>query len=351
MGCASSSLTEKSTAATVAADPNKDPKVAAACTPVMEMEQAPPLPLSPKKKSSAVKDATSVAPSVSSNRTNGTSLTTFSKKKKTMTGVHGTTSTTSNNSESENKALVLYSDFTCAYCYLEFLQLKRLLEELPPERRITLLHGPFQLDATLPNEGVDKYEFLQKFMPKEDLDALMDGLSRRFKTYNLEMNRGGLLGNSAAAHRLMLWAQDVRNDVDEDTCLHLKDELFKIHSCKGKSMGDLDALQRAAKKVGLGDRKSEIAKVISHDHIHANKYQKALEHEIDEAKEVLDIQAVPALVVTTTTAETKYKGRGLLLGRGGTTQTATKRLIGKSSDIANEEIGFSDLVLAQCSCN
>lgn len=206
-------------------------------------------------------------------------------------------------------------------------------------------------------------------MSAEDLDALMDGLCQRFRAYNLEMNRGGLLGNSAAAHRLMLWAQE-DDEVDEETCLNLKNELFKIHSCYGKSMGDLDALRNAAKKVGLGDRKSEIAKVISHDRIHTNKYQRTLEEQIDEAKNVLDIQAVPALVVMTTTSSTNEaktqqqqqqqgRGRGFLLGLGGTnnttqasaTATTKKRLIGKSSDIANEEIGFSDLVLAQCSCN
>lgn len=225
----------------------------------------------------------------------------------------------------DGKYLVLYTDFTCAYCFLEFLNLKRRMEELPPNQRLPIRHGAFQLDATLPNEGVNKYEFLQKFMPKDSLDELMDQLCHRFKrSHGLEMNRGGLLGNSAAAHRLQLWAQD---NCDDTTSMRLKEELFLIHSCQGKSMGDLEALMQAARNVGLGTDKrqaAEIAKVLSHGRPDP-KYTKSLSLHIKEATNDLNIKAVPVLVLV----EKRHKGR-----------QETKRLIGKSTDIENEEIGF-----------
>jgi len=190
---------------------------------------------------------------------------------------------------------VLYSDFTCPTCFLEFTRLRRALEELPSTQRPPLLHGSFQLDATLPVAGVDKYEYLSALVPPAVLDPMIDDLCAEFRQVfaneDLEMNPRGLLGNSAAAHRLALYAQD---HCAPATALALKDALFQIHSIQGKSMGDTEALLAAAAQAGVPNKGGAVTQVIAASN---REYAAKVGRQILRAKEILGITAVPALVV------------------------------------------------------
>jgi len=190
-------------------------------------------------------------------------------------------------SDSKQKRLILYSDFTCPYCYLEFVRISRAIEELPKEKRPILSHGPFQLDENLPSEGVDKYDFLSQLIPPSALDPMIDILCSQFEDLDMEMNPRGLIGNSAPAHRLQIWAEE---NCPPEQAHKLKDRLFKIHSCIGKSMSDVDAIVKAASKAGLTDE-AKIRSIIK-DPKYATKLKKMKKH----AKKTLDIQAVPCLM-------------------------------------------------------
>lgn len=187
-------------------------------------------------------------------------------------------------------------------CYLTFLRLRQALQELPPEQRVLLKHGPYQLDATLPEQGVDKYEFLSTLMPPEVLDQIIEGLCEEFRTdFGMEMEPRGLLGNSAAAHRLALYAQD---NYPEDVAWKLKEELFQIHCLQGKSMGDREALREAARSCGLmssGKKKKDVSKAVEDVIGASNKeYAAAMGRQIMRAQEILGINEVPALVLSET---------------------------------------------------
>ena len=184
--------------------------------------------------------------------------------------------------------LRLYSDFTCPYCYLEFTRLRLAMANLPEDQRLPLSHGPFQIDETLPAEGVDKYNFLSRLIPPEALDPMIDDLCRQFRELDREMNPRGMLGNSAPAHRLQIWAEE---NLPEPQATELKDCLFQIHCYEGKSMSDIDAIVKAAARAGLTDE-VQVRKVID-DKSYFTKLTKAKKH----AKDKLGIDAVPALMV------------------------------------------------------
>lgn len=186
------------------------------------------------------------------------------------------------------KHFVLYSDYTCPYCYLEFIRLTQAMERLPKSMRMEIAHGCFQLDETLPSAGVDKYDFLSKIIPPASLDPMIDILCEQFEDLDMEMCRRGLLGNSAAAHRLQIWAEE---RCPPSQALKLKHELMAIHSCLGKSMGDIDAIVKAAKTAGLDDE--EKIRTVLKDSSYATKLKKAKKH----AKEALGIASVPCLVL------------------------------------------------------
>jgi len=189
--------------------------------------------------------------------------------------------------DNNRNKFVLYSDFTCPYCYLEFIRLTRAMKMLPEEERLDICHGPFQLDDTLPIEGVDKYKFLSTIIPPSALDPMIQILCEQFEELDMEMNPRGLLGNSAPAHRLQIWAE---SNIPREQAIKLKDQLFRIHSCQGKSMGDVDAILKAAAKAGLKDE--AMIRSILDDKKNERKLKKAKKH----AKETLGIQTVPYLL-------------------------------------------------------
>lgn len=186
------------------------------------------------------------------------------------------------------KRLVLYSDFTCPYCYLEFVRLTRAMEKLPNEKQLIISHGAFQLSDSLPSKGVDKYEYLTKLIPPAVLDPLIEILCSQFEELGMTMNPRGVMGNSAPAHHLQIWAEE---HCPPYQALKLKDNLFQIHSCIGKSMSDVDAIIEAAAKAGLTDE-VKIRSVLK-DRKYAANFKRMLKHaEID-----LGIQTIPCLLV------------------------------------------------------
>ncbi|KAL3936657.1 MAG: hypothetical protein SGBAC_008069 [Bacillariaceae sp.] len=190
---------------------------------------------------------------------------------------------------SEKAKFVLFSDFTCPYCYLEFLRLKRAMSLKPEEERLPISYSPFQLDDSLPAEGVDKYEFLSNLIPPAALDPMIDELGNRFKPLGVEFTGRGLIGNSAQAHCLMIWASE--NGASQAELLKLLDALFQIHCSIGKSIGDPDAIIEAAAKAGFMDE-AEIRSVLKNP-----KYMSKLKELRAYATAEFGITTVPCLTV------------------------------------------------------
>lgn len=188
----------------------------------------------------------------------------------------------------DKRNFILFSDFTCPYCYLEFTRLTRAIETLPAEDRPILSHGAFQIDDTLPIEGTDKYGLLSQIIPPSALDPMIDILCTQFEELGMKMNPRGLIGNSYLAHRLQIWAEE---NCTPEQAQKLKDCLFQIHCCQGKSMGDVEAIIKAAAKAGFTDE-TKIRSIIKNSK-YASKLKKAKRY----AANTLDIQNVPLLIV------------------------------------------------------
>jgi len=185
--------------------------------------------------------------------------------------------------------LVLHSDFTCPYCYLEFVRLTRAIDTLPPETRPILWHGPFQLDDSLPSGGVDKYEFLCKIIPPAVLDPMIDILCEQFRELDMEMSPRGKIGNSAPAHRLQIWADE---HLEAEHANLLKDRLFRIHSCQGKSMSDKTAILDAAKQAGLTIDGNRLGGILADP-----KYEAKMKKMRKHSRKDLKITTVPCLMI------------------------------------------------------
>ena len=100
------------------------------------------------------------------------------------------------------------ADVVCPWCFLGWRRLKATLA-LRPDVDSKLIWRPYQLDPTLPEDGVDRKAYMAaKFKDPARLkavhQALLEGGSEDGITFNFEIIEKS--PNTNAAHRLIRWA-------------------------------------------------------------------------------------------------------------------------------------------------
>ena len=144
----------------------------------------------------------------------------------------------------------MVSDLVCPWCWLG----KRRMDDaikLVPDLEVELIFRPFELDPTIPAEGVDyKAHMKEKFGSDAGKDranamrqALIDygeaeGIPYRFDQITRRPN-------SFNAHRLVRWAQGQQKGAEA------KEALFKAYFSDGRDIGETDVLVDIAREIDL----------------------------------------------------------------------------------------------------
>ena len=144
----------------------------------------------------------------------------------------------------------MVSDLVCPWCWLG----KRRMDDaikLVPDLEVELIFRPFELDPTIPAEGVDyKAHMKEKFGSDAGKDranamrqALIDygeaeGIPYRFDQITRRPN-------SFNAHRLVRWAQGQQKGAAA------KEALFKAYFSDGRDIGETDVLLDIAREIDL----------------------------------------------------------------------------------------------------
>lgn len=144
----------------------------------------------------------------------------------------------------------MVSDLVCPWCWLG----KRRMDDaikLVPDLEVELIFRPFELDPTIPAEGVDyKAHMKEKFGSDAGKDranamrqALIDygeaeGIPYRFDQITRRPN-------SFNAHRLVRWAQGQQKGAAA------KEALFKAYFSDGRDIGETDVLVDIAREIDL----------------------------------------------------------------------------------------------------
>jgi predicted DsbA family dithiol-disulfide isomerase len=139
------------------------------------------------------------------------------------------------------------SDVCCPWCYLGKRRLDRAIEQLNGVN-VVVTWRPFQLDPTIPAEGVDRKQYMRaKFGDGGRLDEIHARLAELGRAEGIDYDFEAIerSPNSLNAHRLLRWAAEagVQNA--------LKERLMSLYWTAGADIGDLDVLAEAAASVGL----------------------------------------------------------------------------------------------------
>lgn len=141
------------------------------------------------------------------------------------------------------------SDVVCPWCYLGQKRLDKAVAAVP-EIDIEVNWRPFQLDSTIPDEGLDRQEYMQrKFGDLSRLDeihARLDSLGAA-EGIDFAFDAITVSPNTLDAHRVIRWAGSSGNAVQNK----LVRALFSLYFERGENIGDHAVLAAAAGEAGM----------------------------------------------------------------------------------------------------
>lgn len=141
----------------------------------------------------------------------------------------------------------IISDPICPWCYIGKTRLDQALELNPTHNFIIEWH-PFQLNPTMPKDGMDRREYLEaKFGGQKEAIEVYSNIDKTAAETGLSLNFGGIkrTPNTIDAHRLIHWAgiEGRQNSII--------DRLFKAYFQEGRDISEHSVLTRIASAAGM----------------------------------------------------------------------------------------------------
>jgi predicted DsbA family dithiol-disulfide isomerase len=148
----------------------------------------------------------------------------------------------------------VYSDIVCPWCYVGKRRLERALAQLNGGAQARITWRPFQLNPTMPLDGMDRATYLKAKLGslenfgRMEKQLLAAGVKERIPFAFEKIQR---TPNTFVAHRLVWYAaQQGKQDAMVET-------LFRGYFLEGKNIGDVKTLTHVAAEAGLDRTETE----------------------------------------------------------------------------------------------
>ncbi|MEM1277432.1 MAG: DsbA family oxidoreductase [Pseudomonadota bacterium] len=181
--------------------------------------------------------------------------------------------------------LDIISDPICPWCYIGKSNLDRAIAEVG-ENPFTESWRIFQLNPDMPQEGVDRRQYLEwKFGGPEGAKQVYGRIAEAGKAAGLDMNLEAIprTPNTFDAHRLIRWSETTGNQTA------VVQQLFRRYFVEGQDISDHDVLLEVA--TGAGMERDVVAELLKGDADRA-----ALEHE-EQAARQMGVTGVPCFII------------------------------------------------------
>lgn len=185
----------------------------------------------------------------------------------------------------------IYSDVVCPWCFVGKRRLKRALETGGYAQQAHIAWRPFQLNPTMPREGMDRRVYLEaKFGGAEARLAMQERVAKAGEADGLvfAFDQIDRTPNTFDAHRLIWFAgqQGCQDDIVE--------ALFHSYFTKGREIGSLKSLAEIASDCGL-DREEVEGFLASDRAVQEVRTEEAIGHR-------LGIRGVPYFIINRRTS-------------------------------------------------
>jgi len=148
---------------------------------------------------------------------------------------------------SEPLIIDIVSDVVCPWCFVGKKHLEAAIANMPEIDVIVRWH-PFQLDPTIPAEGLDRKTYMRnKFGDTGRIEAAQERLKELGSANGIGFQFDAITRspNTLDAHRLIRWAGEMGL---QDTMV---ETLFTAYFEDGRDIGDFAVLALIAERVGL----------------------------------------------------------------------------------------------------
>ncbi len=137
------------------------------------------------------------------------------------------------------------SDVVCPWCFLGKRRLDAAVDALDIE--VFIRWRPFQLDPTIPPEGLDRQQYMLNKFGAERLKTIHDPLIEAGRELEIPYNFDKITRtpNTLDAHRLIRWAHTVNKQTE------MVERLFMAYWSQGLDVGDRAVLAKCAGEVGI----------------------------------------------------------------------------------------------------
>ncbi|AKS46054.1 Predicted dithiol-disulfide isomerase, DsbA family [Octadecabacter temperatus] len=181
--------------------------------------------------------------------------------------------------------LDIMSDPICPWCYIGKTNLDHALEQLP-DHPFTIEWHPFQLNPTMPTEGMGRREYLEgKFGGKDGAVRAYAPVVQAAETAGLKIDFEGMqrTPNTINAHRLIHWAGI------EQRQSFVVQRLFEAYFRDARDIGDVEVLADIADSCEMDA--GVVSKLLASD-ADLDDMQKRDQHSRD-----MGINSVPTFII------------------------------------------------------
>jgi len=185
----------------------------------------------------------------------------------------------------------IYSDVVCPWCFIGKRRLEQALETAGYAQQAGIAWRPFELNPTMPKEGMDRRVYLDaKFGGAEARRAIEERVAKAGEADGLvfAFDRIKRTPNTFDAHRL-IWFAGQQGCQDEIT-----EALFQSYFTKGREIGSLNSLAEIASDCGLS--REEVERFLASDRaVQEVRAEEATGHR-------LGIRGVPYFIINGSTS-------------------------------------------------
>ena len=179
------------------------------------------------------------------------------------------------------------SDVMCPWCYIGKTNLDAAVSRLE-DTDVEIRWRPYQLDATLPKEGMDRKAYLEnKFGGESRAKEIYSRIKEAGEALGIDFNFKDMAvsPNTLDAHRVILWAGGQSPSIQNK----LVERLFEIFFLEGGNVGLDEVLIDAAKFAGMDES-------IVSDLLKSEEDKDRVNSEIDHARQ-MGVQGVPCFII------------------------------------------------------
>lgn len=189
--------------------------------------------------------------------------------------------------EKQKLEIDVISDVMCPWCYIGKTNLDTAIEQMK-DLEVEVRWRPYQLDGTLPKEGIDRAEYLnKKFGGEAGAQEVYGRIKNAGKSLNIDFNFDAIKvsPNTMDAHRVILWAGGQNIEIQNN----LVERLFELFFLEGGHIGLDEVLVKAAEHAGMDGQ-------IVDDLLKTENDKESVAEQIEHARK-MGITGVPCFIV------------------------------------------------------